>query len=313
MPITLKSPGFSLDYYPSFITALRRADSFTLSPQHLSGTNTPLVTHPSSYNSSLGDPVGNPWIHNASDPVTPYSIGGTPPMSSHLGARNQAEHSSIQSMSSSPEQHHNHSSFQVHPKKSTGISNLTSGITRALLSNAHGGLGAVMASGFNGLSSSPPTRRSKAVSPDQQPSSFGAVVSQQQHPSVVTWAAEPQYRSKGRTHSEIIGQEYVQEEDELDMGEDECLVDLQFCHLEQFDDEGMMNVPLLEQSKSRNYRRYRETYADMLYTWDLPLQRLEILKFNGLKAVNDVNLEKLDSFSRKRNSSWDGLGNRSLE
>ncbi|KAK6533259.1 hypothetical protein TWF694_002212 [Orbilia ellipsospora] len=139
MPISLKSPGFSLDYYPSFINALRRSDSFTLSPQHMSGTNTPLVTYPNSYSSSVGESANNGWLNSASDPTTPYHIGGTPPVQSTLIQRGHGDLIGIHSISSSPEYHHNHSNITYNQnKRATGISNITGGIARAL--TAQGGV-----------------------------------------------------------------------------------------------------------------------------------------------------------------------------
>ncbi|KAF3942373.1 hypothetical protein ABW19_dt0202347 [Dactylella cylindrospora] len=301
MPISLKSPGFSLEYYPSFITALRRSDSFTLSPQHMSGTNTPLVTYPSSYSSSLGEASNNPWLNSASDPVTPHSIGGTPPMQSSMSVRGHIEFGGSHSMSSSPEHHHHYNAIQSQMKRSSGISNFTGGIARAL--TAQGGLSAVISGGLNGMGSSPPTRRSKPVLPEQNTTGYIGVNNQQATSS--TWAPESQYRVKSKSPGWGISSERTLEDAE---GETDSQIDLQLHYLDQFDDEGSMSIPLLDPSRNKSFHRYRETYADMLFTWDLPLQRLEILKFNGLKALNDVNLDKLDTFSRKQNKLWDGLG-----
>ncbi|EPS40546.1 hypothetical protein H072_5615 [Dactylellina haptotyla CBS 200.50] len=299
MPISLKSPGFSLDYYPSFINALRRSDSFTLSPQHMSGTNTPLVTYPNSYSSSLGDNANNPWFNSASDPTTPYSMGNTPPMQPNPLIRGHTDLVGVHSMSSSPEHHHHHHHHSVinsQIKRSTGISNITGGIARAL--TAQGGLGAVISGGLNGMGVSPPTRRPKSTQLEQN---TGITLASSQHPPTVSWAPEHQYRGKTR----VLGWGIVTEEGED--SEEEFLIDLQLHHLEHFDDEGAMSIPLLDHLKHKSFHHYRETYADMLYTWDLPLQRLEILKFNGLKAFNDINLDRLENFSRKHDKNWDGL------
>ncbi|KAJ6262107.1 hypothetical protein Dda_2912 [Drechslerella dactyloides] len=298
MPMPLKSPGFSLDYYPSFISALRRSDSFTLSPQHMSGTNTPLVTYPNSYSSSFGDSAGNPLTNAASDPTTPYSLGGTPPSQATLTSKAQNELYWAHSMSSSPEHHHSQGLLQNQFKRSTGISNITGGIARAL--TAQGGLGAVISSGLNGMSSSPPTKRTKSALTEHL-AAGNPPIANPQLPPAVSWAPENQYHS--RTKAPGWGLATDGGED----GEEDYLIDLQLHHLEHFDDEGAMNVPLLDYSKQKSFHHYRETYAEMLYTWDLPLQRLEILKFNGLKAFNDVNLDKLDAFSRKQDKLWDGL------
>jgi len=49
----------------------------------------------------------------------------------------------------------------------------------------------------------------------------------------------------------------------------------------QFDQEGHASVPLLEPEHSVKYAAYREIYADQLSAWNLPIQRAEMLKFNG--------------------------------
>jgi hypothetical protein len=49
-----------------------------------------------------------------------------------------------------------------------------------------------------------------------------------------------------------------------------------------FDDEAVVSVPLLSPHKYAFYRGYRENYANLLFNWDLQIQRLEILHFNPL-------------------------------
>ncbi|KAF3917966.1 hypothetical protein ABW21_db0200377 [Orbilia brochopaga] len=264
----------------------------------MSGTNTPLVTYPNSYSSSFGETAGNPLTNAASDPTTPYSLGGTPPSQSALAHKAGSELYWAHSMSSSPEQHHNHGILQSQFKRSTGISNITGGIARAL--TAQGGLGAVITGGLNGISSSPPTRRLRSSLTDLTAGNL-PIGNAQQGPAV-SWAPENQYHSRTRASGWNLANDETEDDDQ------DYLIDLQLHHLEHFDDEGAMNVPLLDNSKHKSFRHYRETYAEMLYTWDLPLQRLEVLKFNGLKAFNDANLDKLDAFSRKQDKLWEGLG-----
>ena len=49
---------------------------------------------------------------------------------------------------------------------------------------------------------------------------------------------------------------------------------------DQFHNDGYANVPLLDPSKEWRYRAYREAYAHLLYIWDMPIARAEILKHN---------------------------------
>lgn len=49
---------------------------------------------------------------------------------------------------------------------------------------------------------------------------------------------------------------------------------------DQFYNDGYADVPLLNPSKEWRYRIYRDAYAHLLYTWDLPIARAEILNHN---------------------------------
>lgn len=49
---------------------------------------------------------------------------------------------------------------------------------------------------------------------------------------------------------------------------------------DQFHNDGYANVPLLDPNQEWQYRAYREAYAHLLYIWDMPLARAEILKYN---------------------------------
>lgn len=48
----------------------------------------------------------------------------------------------------------------------------------------------------------------------------------------------------------------------------------------QFHNDGYANVPLLDPSKEWRYRAYREAYAHLLYIWNMPIARAEILNHN---------------------------------
>jgi hypothetical protein len=50
-----------------------------------------------------------------------------------------------------------------------------------------------------------------------------------------------------------------------------------------FDDDGWLNISMLESSQADVHARYRYAYAEMLQMWNQPLSRLEIMKFNSLK------------------------------
>lgn len=92
---------------------------------------------------------------------------------------------------------------------------------------------------------------------------------------------------------------------------DQSPIRITMMNLDKFDDEGNVNVPFLDPKKTRLYKSYRENYADLLYNWGLQIQRLEVLKYNGLK---NAALEALEDepvgFGRKPTGgekTWDGL------
>ncbi len=49
---------------------------------------------------------------------------------------------------------------------------------------------------------------------------------------------------------------------------------------DQFHNDGYANVPLLDPSREWRYRAYREAYAHLLYIWEMPIARAEILNHN---------------------------------
>ncbi|KAG5978644.1 hypothetical protein E4U56_000081 [Claviceps arundinis] len=49
-----------------------------------------------------------------------------------------------------------------------------------------------------------------------------------------------------------------------------------------FDDDGWLNKPLLEPKKAGVYAKYRYAYANMLQKWDQPVSGLEVMKFSSL-------------------------------
>lgn len=49
---------------------------------------------------------------------------------------------------------------------------------------------------------------------------------------------------------------------------------------DQFHNDGYANVSLLDPSKEWRYHAYREAYAHLLYVWDMPIARAEVLNHN---------------------------------
>lgn len=231
------------------------------------------------YHSATLTPIGthgsygssNGTGHFGGDPTYPYSTGTTPPLH---GYRLGSGEDVFHSLSSSPEVHHSRKS--------------TSGMAANLR----------MAFG-SGNAGSPPGARRKMPSPAE--SMLGPFTTT----SGVTWGAITTFGSgsKEDANSDLT-------ETSSDFAE-RSPIRITMMNRDKFDDEGNVNVPFLDPKKSRLFRSYRENYADLLYNWGLQIQRLEVLKYNGLK---NAALEALEDepvgFGRKitgEEKIWDGL------
>lgn len=209
------------------------------------------LSMPQSANSSVGA--------SNSDPMTPFSTGGTPP-SLFRSSRTNMERTDSQtaSISTSPEQHRH-----AHRSNSNLASAFTASFSRPFSFTASS-------------SSSPPTTYSrKHLSPAG--SYLGAP------PSMVA-RASPGFSGKSSTITEDPKSAYSlsasDAEDEMS-GPKNPIFNIRLKNQDQFHNDGYVNVPLLDPSQEWRYRAYRESYAHMLYIWQMPLASCEILKYNS--------------------------------
>ena len=213
------------------------------------------VFDPPSFASSLGA--------SSSDPNTPLSMGGTPPL---VYRPNQPSYErpdlSNQVISTSPEH------FR-HPQRSN--SNLASAFAASF----------PLPFGFNAsASSSPPSSYVKKR--DSPAGSYGTG-----HPQSTTWGAanifgrswsgteEPKSRS---TTSEFRQQKFKSHNRQAEMK-----VRLKNQHL--FDGEGHSSTPLLDYTQLWRYCLYRDAYAHLLFIWGLPMARSEMLQYNNISGM----------------------------
>ena len=56
---------------------------------------------------------------------------------------------------------------------------------------------------------------------------------------------------------------------------------------QRFPDDGYADVPLLDPAKDWLYRAYREAYADILFSWNMPIAMCEVLKYNKVTSLGD--------------------------
>lgn len=241
---------FSRDYFQSeeIARSLLKPNVSDM-PVRLNSRKT--LSMPHSANSSVGA--------SNSDPMTPFSTGGTPP-SLFRSNRTNMERTDSQSasISTSPEQHRH-----AHRSNSNLASAFTASFSRPFSFTAS-------------ASSSPPTTYSrKRLSPAG--SYLGAA------PSVLT-RASTSFFGKSYTITEDPKSAYSlsasDAEDEMS-GPKIPVFNIRLKNQDQFHNDGYVDVPLLDPSQEWRYQAYRESYAHMLYIWQVPLASCEILKYSS--------------------------------
>ncbi|KAI5810000.1 hypothetical protein DFH27DRAFT_508918 [Peziza echinospora] len=301
--LEMKGPAFSFDYYPTYDAAKDAFPALSVSPQSHSVAVTPLTAH-GSYSSSNGFLSGmDPFASGA------YSTGNTPPaISTGYFARRSMDEVSHPSLSSSPEYTHQHT-VATPFKRASGMANLAGGFARAFHTTSN--------------HSSPPNR--KRASPVE------SMLHTQS--SIVTWGANTIIQSGSRIATAVGdarstrgggtvggGSSTLTDTDEEDEDDGNGDIEIKILNSDQFDDEGVLSKPpLLDPRKAYLYRAYREKYADLLYFWGFQVKRLQVLKFNGIRATVDEEAEKLeisigdvaDGFAKKAvkkiERNWTGL------
>ncbi|ORY67643.1 WD repeat-containing protein [Pseudomassariella vexata] len=249
-PLPMKAPAFSLDYLPPD-APIWQSTNYTAKSQAASGVSTPKTANtPLQVSGSYGS-EGAVW---PGDPASnSYSCGETPPTRTPYD--NLSEADTTQSLSTSPEPR------PFRRANTTLTAGFAANFPRPFVSTA---------------SSSPPSR--KRPSPGEN---FLANL----NPSNITWGGSTVL---GPTSEPATTARNSYSDDELLKNESLSLTcyDISVEVEDQgiFDDDGWLTTPLLDSSRNLAYSNYRYAYADMLQMWKQPLARLEILKFNMLKA-----------------------------
>src|SRR5579862_1459356 len=202
----MKSPAFSLDYFPSADVAWSLFQPTFSVPPSPRPSSTPLGTH-----GSAGSSNGL-W---GSDPVTPYSTGTTPPLVSKP-TRMNSDLSELHntSLSISPEQHM--------PRHTNSTISLAANLPRP----------------YATTSSSSPHIERKRISPVE--SILGNITS-----GGVTWGANTVFGPGARGKATSSNATYSSDEaEEGEVGEPRIRITMKNQNL--FDDEGCVSVPLLD-------------------------------------------------------------------
>lgn len=179
-----------------------------------------------------------------------YSCGETPPArgKGHLG-----ELDIVQSGARSPH-------ARAVPKGNTSLASSFTGISRS----------------FTGGSSASPPHQGK-----KKPSPVETIINSLAPASSNVWGS-----STGMGDSSVGRVSMDEEEDQYEDNLSLVPVSVSVYVEDQtmFDDDGWLSTPMLEPGKGHSYINYRYAYAEMLQMWDEPLARLEIMKFNIIKA-----------------------------
>lgn len=290
-PLSMKTPAFSLDYFPSDIAAWS-AYSKTLYP-NIPGTPSGLpVTMPLECYGSLGL-SNSPW--QSSDPVSSFSAGNTPPLRSgggsieRLNDRAQAIAEVKQGLERErlqpPSQTH---SLSTSPEDSRSFKRANSGIAASFAAG--------LKNPFMSNSGSPPTPSGALAGSGgkgervgtKRPSPVESMVSALT-PSAVTWGHTTyleSVREKGSYPTSTCD-----EDDKLPKQPKPVTgISVTMWNQAEFDDEGCISTPLLdtEPIKAAIYQGYRRLYAELLFAWQLPYTRLEILKFDSMPDITPM-------------------------
>ncbi|KAH8662095.1 WD repeat-containing protein [Xylariales sp. PMI_506] len=281
-PLPMKAPSFSLDYFPigaSLWHAGRNVKTPFTSAVSTPGTSHASVRISGSWNSEEGYWPEEPGSNS-------YSCGETPP--SRTPRDTLSEYDATQSLSTSPDPR------LFRRVNTTLLQGYASSLPKPLT---------------NATSTSPPTR--KRPSPGEN---FLANLTPN-----VTWGGStilgPTPTSEPTTTRNSVSDDDSRRDDDLPLV---CTsISVQFEDQSIFDDDGWLSLPLLESTRNAVFASYRYLYAEMLLMWDLPLSRLEILKFNVMKdgtttgsAAHFASIDK-DSFLDSHHSN-DNLSHTTL-
>lgn len=250
-PLPLKAPSFSLDYFPTDASGWKwniHSRSHTNSAATTPGTLHTPVHYPGSH-------ASDEFLWSGDAGTNSYSCGETPPMKSKtfLGDNDPPP----PPISRSP--------------TSRGILRGNTGLASAFTATLPKSFG-------GGGSSSPPNQGRKRPSPAEY--IMSSLVPTATNSGTSTQGPANASGESGVARTSMSDEDY-RRDDFLPL----VPISVNIIQADQsiFDDDGWLNTPLLDSSRSGIYARYRYAYAEMLQLWDQPLARLEVMKFNILR------------------------------
>ncbi|KAI9813549.1 MAG: hypothetical protein M1832_006280 [Thelocarpon impressellum] len=277
IPMSMKSPAFSLDYFPSPEFA------WSLYQVTISMPSTPKTPYSPAGTFGSVESTGGQW---GNDAVMPHSTGTTPSL--YYKSRNQ----------STERMEDHHDSLSSSPNLRPGRRS-TSSLTSAFAAS----LSRPFSTGAN---SSPPAA---GVLGRRRPNALEST-------GGVTWGTNtifgPAIKDTPVIYDAADSESEGEEEMLASMSQMSVKVTMKNQNL--FDCEAGASVPLLDPRQTSRYKAYREDYATLLAIWGLQTRRLEVLKFNGMRNYFSEPLpsESIISLGKKRDEdaaahAWRGL------
>lgn len=247
-PLTMKTPAFSLDYFPTDAVAwAARHDT----PSASAATTPKDSLTPIRLSGSFGSTTGV-WDTDAAS--MRHVAGLTPPIKYGRGSSDLSTHSPL---STSPE-----GTRSIRRSNSAGLASSFANFARP----------------FSITASSPPGRK--------RPSPVESVLGNL--PSGVTWgpvtSIMPVVREKPHGGESAEEDEDAVPPKAKRLLRATGIKPI-LHNQNAFDGEGCLSVSLLPARSPQQYSGYRKAYAELLYRWNCNLSRVEILKFDGLSSI----------------------------
>lgn len=302
LPMPMKSPAFSLDYYASEQAAWSlfqsRHSSIAVAKAKVPSLSWNDIDHPAGTYGSTTSSNG-PWTGDLpllSEPVTPYSTGSTPPrLVRSTTSRSNYPHSYSTSPDNSALRRVNTNPFLSFaafqkPFTLTGISPPTERTfrddeadlsTSAPASAVTWGETTVYNASDTTESGSPETRRrSRQFSRTASDGTFDVFDASDSDDDDSSFSSDDdQLDTRSRTSRPQSIVERPSTTHNFDVK-----IKVTMKNQNMFDDEAHVSVPLLDPADTAKYVAYRAGYAEYLSIWQLPIARSEILKFNGMTS-----------------------------
>ena len=231
------------DYYPSEEVAKSHFGSQLTTESSIPVDSQKAMSGPHSAQSSIG-------------PVSDMSTSETPP-SHYKPSRISPEHKNSQSTSLSISPEH----FRHAHRSNSNLNSLAASFSRPF--------------SFSSAASSPPN-----PNPKKRSSPVGTYLGNTA--PTVTWSTSGLFgRSSTDTEDPKSSSLSLSDaEKEVVRTPKKPVFRTKLKNQDQFLNDGYANVPLLDPSREWQYRAYREAYAHLLYIWDMPIARADLLNHN---------------------------------